>query len=277
MIWTDSTKEALKFEDLSDFWKFAMEDSDSKAKHSRKVHNHDWAGCKTWEEAKKTALYGWKEGLQAIERFQAEIIPRVTERVMRREQKHDVAGYNVDVGSFLANQPEHFLSRELNMRNYPGKIYTIVCSLSFSEHILAQTIMQRGAMICALIDAIEYAGHRTEVVCNWVAHSKRRAKRKKDDARIEVDVVIKKVGQPLDMSELIFCLGHPSMLRRILFSLSEKLGWADFAHNYGSPGEATNQGDLYIKEIYGEAVGSDVAIDWVLGELEKLGVQVTEK
>jgi len=114
------------------------------------------------------------------------------------------------------------------------------------------------------------------VVCNWVAHSKRKAKRKTDDARLEVDVVIKKVNQPLDMSELIFCLGHPSMLRRIMFSLAEKVGWADFAYSYGSPGEASKKGDLYIKEIYGEEVNNDTAIDWVLEELDKLGIHITD-
>lgn len=277
MIWKDSMKEALRFEDLSDFWKFAMQDSKSKKKNSRKINHNTWAGCQNWEEAKEIALYGWKDGLREVEKYQADIIPRVTERVLRREQKHDVAGYNVDIGSYLASQPEHFLSRDFNMRNYPGKIYTIVCSISFSEHILAHTIMQRGAMICALIDAIEYAGHRTEVVCNWVAHTKRKAIRNKKNSTLEVDVIIKKVNQPLDMSELIFCLGHPSMLRRIMFSLAEKVGWADFAYSYGSPGEATNQGDLYIKEIYGEAVHSETAIKWVLEELEKLGIHIEDK
>lgn len=277
MTWSDSTREALKFEDLADFWKFAMENSPSKKKMSRKEMEPVWAGCSTWNEAKDLALRGWKEGLKEIEKYQAAIIPRITEKVLRPEQRYAVAGYNIDVGSFLASQPEYFFARDYNQRNYPGKIYTIVSSISFSQHILANTIMQRGAMICALVDAIEYAGHRTEVICNWVTTNKRKNKDRNRGAWLEVDVTIKKVNQPLDMSELSFCLGHPAMLRRMMFSLAERVGWADFAFSYGAPSEALYQGDIYIKEIFGEEVSNESAIVWVLAELKKLGIDIVEK
>ncbi len=277
MIWNDSTRKVLKFEDLSEFWKVAMQDSAAQKKHSRRITKPDWYGCASWEEAKDLALIGWKDGLQEIEKYRAEIIPRVTEKVYRPQQKFDVAGYNVDIGSYLASQPEYFIARDYDQRNYPGKIYTIVSSISFSQHIMPSTIMQRGAIVCALVDAIEYAGHRTEVICNWVTSNKRRNKRRNHGAWLEVDITIKKVDQPLDLSELSFCLGHPAMLRRIVFSLAEKLGWSDFAFSYGSPAEALNKGDIYIKEIFGEEVSNETAISWVLAELKKLGVDIIEK
>jgi hypothetical protein len=113
------------------------------------------------------AVNGWREGMTEIEKYRAKIVPIITDKVLRPRQVYSVAGYSVDVGSFMANSPECFIAREYEERNYPGKIYKIVASISFSAAIKPETIIQRGAMICALIDAIEFAGHRAEVICNW--------------------------------------------------------------------------------------------------------------
>jgi hypothetical protein len=136
-------------------------------------------------------------------------------------------------------------------------------------------------MICALVDAIEYAGHRAEVICNdassFYSSDQHRAGLSKSSGWFEISVIVKKANQPLEMSELAFCLAHPAMLRRIMFSVAELEGWSDFAPNYGSPAEASNKGDLYVKEIFTSKVSNEVAIDWVINELENLGVKIEKK
>ena len=268
----------LTFEDLQSFWRHAMKDSRAYNKHSRNPRDQ-WSGGLTWEEAKQMALKGWREGLREIEKFQARITPFIAEKVLRYQQTYAVSGYNVDVGTYLANDPECFISRIYEERNYPGKIFTIVCSISFSAAISTTTIIQRGAMICALIDAIEYAGHRAEVICNWAVSREQTSYYRQGNLKnygwLEVDVTIKKADQPLEMIELAFCLAHPSMLRRIMFSIAEIEGWSDFAHAYGYPATATNKGDIYIQEVFSGEVSDDKAIDWVLEELEKLGVDLS--
>ena len=52
----------------------------------------------------------------------------------------------------------------------------------------------------------------------------------------------KKAQQSLNIVELAFCLAHPAMLRRFMFSVAELEGWADYAHAYGIPDEATDKG-----------------------------------
>ncbi|MBK7037860.1 MAG: hypothetical protein IPH42_16340 [Bacteroidetes bacterium] len=126
-------------------------------------------------------------------------------------------------------------------------------------------------MICALVDALEYAGHRAEVICN-VAASRNQYDRdghNKENGWFEVDVKVKPSDQPVELSSLAFCLAHPSMLRRIVFSVEELVGWSDYADRYGYPAEATEKGDIYIKEIFSGLVSNDEAISWVLLELEK--------
>lgn len=267
----------LIFENLSGFWRYAMQESRSRTKSSRDFRAQ-WSGSVTWEEAKELALRGWKEGLQEIEKFRALISPIIAEKVVRFQQTYAVSGYSVDVGAYLANDPECFISRVFEERNYPGKIITIVCSVSFSAAISPETVIQRGAMICALIDAIEYAGHRAEVICNDASTvsdgSDYRLGNRKERGWFEVDVTVKKSGQPLEMIELAFCLAHPAMLRRIMFSVAEIAGWADFTSKYGYPAEATNKGDIYIPEIFSGVVSDEKAIEWVLEKLRKLEIDL---
>jgi hypothetical protein len=267
------------FDDLSAFWTHAMKDSRAYHKSSRS-HNNRWSGGATWDESKVMALKGWREGLREIEKFRARITPFIAEKVLRYQQTFAVSGYNVDVGSYLANDPECFVSRIFEERNYPGKIFKIVCSISFSASISPETIIQRGAMICVLIDAIEYAGHRAEVVCNDASCSRdsreRREGKFKNQGWFEVDVTLKKADQPLEMVELAFCLAHPAMLRRIMFSIAELEGWSDYAREYGFPAKATHRGDIYIQEVYSDEVSDQQAVNWVLNELEKLGIDLVK-
>ena len=123
-------------------------------------------------------------------------------------------------------------------------------------------------MVCALADAIEMSGFRGEIVVNDTSIYITR------DRKLEIDVILKKAQQSLNITELAFCLAHPAMLRRFMFSIAELEGWADYAHAYGIPHEATDKGDLYINEIYSYIVPNSQAINWVTEQLKKLGVQI---
>lgn len=268
----------LYFEDLSKFWQFAMQDSKSHRKSSRENYDLQWSGGLTWEQAKVMAINGWREGMLEIEKYRANILPIIAEKVLRPKQINSIAGYCVDVGSFLRNEPECFIAHEYEERNYPGRIYKIVCSISFSAAITPETIIQRGAMICALIDALEFAGHRAEVICNDAmsanSSENNRKGQYKNQGWLEISVTVKKANQALEMTDLAFCLAHPAMLRRMMFSVAEITGWSDFAYNYGYPAEATDKGDVYLKEIFSGTVPYEKAIKWVLEELEKLGINI---
>ncbi len=266
----------LYFDDLSDFWNYTMRESNAYNKSSRKNSDLNWSGGLTWEEAKRMAQSGWTEGMKEIEKYQAKISPIVAQKVLRPIQIYAQTGYTVDIGAFLANNPECFITREFEARNYPGKVYKVVCSISFSAAIKPETIIQRGAMICALIDAIEYAGHRAEVICNdaMSASAYDRTGKNKSSGWLEISTVVKKANQPLEMTDLAFCLAHPSMLRRIMFSAAEIEGWSDFAQEYGYPAEATDKGDIYIREVFSGLVPDEKAINWVLQELQKLEIDI---
>ncbi|MCS6904155.1 MAG: hypothetical protein RML72_03200 [Bacteroidia bacterium] len=268
----------LFFENLGDFWKYAMQESNAYNKCSR-TDVSAWSGNVTWEEAKILALHGWKEGMKEIEKYRAKISPLITPKVMRPQPVYSHAGYVVDIGYFLANQPECFIHKQLEEKKEPGRIIKVVCSVSFSADISPETIIQRGAMICALVEAIEYAGDRAEVICNNATSidgtKEHREGQKKEEGWFEISVVVKKANQPLEMTDLAFCLAHPAMLRKMIFSVKELEGWADFTRGgYGYPSAATDKGDIYIEEIFSGTVSDNQAIDWVLSQLENLGIKI---
>ena len=270
----------LYFDDLQTFWDYAMRESRASRKDSRTSSNLNCGGV-SWDEAKRLAQRGWQEGLNEIHKYVADMSPIIAEHVFRPYPVNTVNGFAVDVGAFLSNNPECFFNRIYEETKAPGKVLKLVCSISFSWSITPQVIIQRGAMICALIDAIEYAGNRVEVVCNWSASSSCDASSRegsnKEKGWFETSVVVKKAGQPLDMCTLAFCLAHPAMLRRIMFSVAEIEGWSDFAYRYGYPASATDKGDLYIEEIFSGTVPNDKAIEWIFNKLSELGIKIEKK
>lgn len=203
----------------------------------------------------------------------------ITSKIVRQKPVYAVAGNYIDIGNYLSNDPECFIAKEYDENNQQGKIITIVCSIGFSAAISPETIIQRGAMVCALIDAIEYAGYRAEVICNKATSnsSNTRDGSNKDNGWLEVDVTLKKANQVLNRIELAFCLAHPAMLRRIMFSVAEIEGWSDFTYGYGYSSTATNKGDLYIEEIFSKVVADEEAIKWILSELKKLGITIEQE
>ena len=257
----------LKFEDLHDFWNFSFRDSNSYNKSSR-AYKSDWYGNVSWEEAKTLAISGWIEGLNEIKKISVELSEIIANKIVRYEPEYGVGGGVVDVGAFLSNSPEYFMIKNPNEREQEGKIVKLVCSISFSAAIDSKVIIQRGAMVCALADAIEMSGFRCEIVVNDTSIYITR------DRKLEIDVILKKAQQSLNITELAFCLAHPAMLRRFMFSIAELEGWADYAHAYGIPHEAKDKGDLYINEIYSYIVPNSQAINWVTEQLKKLGVQI---
>lgn len=267
----------LKFDNLHQFWGYAFRESNAYNRSSRDVAS-SWNGGISWEESKKLALTGWKDGLDRINKIQAEISPRITNQVIKQQPVYSVVGHNVDVGRFLSNDPECFNLKEIDVSSGVGKVITLVVSVGCSCEISSETIIQKGAMVCALIDAFEYAGNRVEVICNSASSSclynSNRKGYNKEEGWIEVDVVLKEPDQALNMVELAFCLAHPAMFRRMVFSVRELVGWSDLVSNYGYSSKATNKGDIYIEEIFSGEVSNDKAVDWVMSNLKNLGVKL---
>ena len=255
----------LQFDDLQDFWAYSFRESNARIKSSRKTKS-DWYGNVSWEEAKTLAVCGWFEGLEEISKVKVELSEMITSKIEKQFPEYGIAGGILDVATFLTSDPEYFLVKAPVEFEQSGKIIKIVCSVSFSSAIESSVIIQRGIMICALVDALEMSGYRCEIFVNGTFYYSK--------AKLEIEVCLKKASQSLSMIEAAFCLAHPAMWRRMMFSVAELEGWSDFAHAYGKPGRATNTGDLYINEIFSKEVPNAKAVEWVIEQLKTFGIKI---
>ncbi|SFH78026.1 DUF7192 family protein [Halpernia frigidisoli] len=257
----------VQFDDLQDFWDFSFRESSSRNKSSRNADS-DWYGDVSWTEAKVLANSGWIEGMNEVKKMSVELSEIICSKIEKWIPEYTYAGNIIDIGMFLSNSPEYFIIKNPTEQELSGKIVKLVCSISFLWQITPQIIIQRGAMICALVDALEISGYSCEIIINQTATSY--------GGKFEVDVCVKKAHQSLNITEVAFCLAHPAMLRRFMFSVAELEGWADYATAYGCPATATEKGDVYIDEIFSLVVPNSEAIEWVITQLKKQGIQISD-
>jgi hypothetical protein len=230
-----------------------------------------------WDGAVKLAELGWPDGLERLERAQAEILGGGTLTV-RHEVHYDVAGDEPDVGRFVSGEPENMLTFDTVITAGPGPIVSLVVNLSCSAVISARSYFARGAAVMVLIDALEDAGRRVEL--SVVASGRSGLSGGTDTIR----VLIKQADQPLDRDRLAFVVCHPAFFRRLCFSVweqssierIEQFGFRT-AGGYGMPVRYMDQSEdaIYSPGIYS---GSDWLPDraraWVLDHLKRQGVEV---
>jgi len=167
------------------------------------AHRHEFTGTDDFDHAVSIARNGWEEGVdtakQALEFINGE-------QATARESRYGVAGGRVNVGKMLAGSPVHMKAR---VRMPAKKIVTLFTELGMSANINPKTIAIRAACVGAISDLLEQNGYSTEIV---VTISSRM------DVSMINAVTLKQPGDPLNLNDLVFGLGHPSMLRRFYFA-----------------------------------------------------------
>lgn len=125
-------------------------------------------------------------------------------------------------------------------------------------------------MICAIADAIEQSGYSVEIIGNEAVESR--------GINSEINIVLKQSTYALNVSSLAFCLAHPAMLRRLLFSAEEKTGWADFAYAYGTPIDASDPGDIYFGAIRTSVSPSiEDMTEEILSKMKDIGIELVRQ
>src|SRR5438552_4196638 len=138
---------------------------------SRNITMKDWSGSKDFEEAFNLAFNGWNEGLQElrakIKNYRNSFIDLLPKQDFAQDLNFGLEGEAVDVGRALEGIPESMIKFEDSERNLikPGnKMQRIIIQNSAACNILPEVIMNRGALIVELIEAMELHGFRTELI-----------------------------------------------------------------------------------------------------------------
>ena len=136
------------------------------------------------------------------------------------------------IPGYAAGVPENMFVPQDDGASNAKPIVRIAVNIVCSSWVDAQDIINRGAAVIALIDKIQGAGQRVELIaiCHINAFN---------SDRIIASVTVKRPEEPVDMDRIGFALAHPSMLRRAMFRVVE-FTYPKYMSGYGRCGHFEN-------------------------------------
>ncbi len=180
----------------------------------------------SWQQSVEMLRSGWPEGVKEIDLKTKAIEHQISE--VRPEYQHELQGDYLDIGHYLSGQPDCFMT--VKPVEYERPEVDIMMNTSYSSGISQEVIINRGAAITALIDALQrdhfvnlvfvqratgYFGNKTEMDVNIFFH----------------------VNTQNDYSRdlISFVAANPAWLRRIIFSVEEIALNERDCGSYGTP------------------------------------------
>ena len=235
-----------------------------------------WYGTSSYQEAVDLAKNGWPEGLKEITIVTEELERKINAYMPERRTEYAYQGNVFDIGEFVRGNLECAIDWEIIDSPRPGVNVTIdICA---SAGISTKVMLARGSVVAGLVYALDRRDVPTTVSVL--------ATNSGDRPEMCDEVIIKHEGQPLDLERLAFCAAHPSMFRRLWFSL-----WENYPRDvrdrfniapgrgYGMVGNVPNKlrGEVHIDgAVYGDNRWADPekATGWIIDRLVKLGVTI---
>ncbi|MDF1551968.1 MAG: hypothetical protein P1P84_02845 [Deferrisomatales bacterium] len=194
--------------------------------HSRELSEWtEFFASPTFEDAAELAQNGWPEGRREMaERFDTLQIAQTAEDT--GAYSWETEGSFFDLGQLLSGEPEHWLHEEREPRR---RVWQITVNVAASNKVTQATIMNRGAAVLALVDALQGAGDIVEL--HVVASARDWSKSIGRNILTTIPLGV----TPLDMGTAAYALAHPSMLRRIILGCMEYASPGKVKSAYGKP------------------------------------------
>lgn len=187
----------------------------------------DWYGTSNMQEALDLARNGWKEGANKASKLQNRILAQYP--LQKRPTHYDVAGAYPDVPRAIAGNPMNMVVPDLQ-KSKRRPVITLLSDMSVNCGTNGDELINRAAVVAAIIDHIEAAGYACEVV-SFERTRKHHWGEDEKEFDSMVAVKVKAPEQPLDIQRLAFGIGHPSMFRRLCFA---EIGYNKVCHVLGS-------------------------------------------
>ena len=232
------------YESINDFLSFISTTPTSeimKGCDSSTSGTRSFTGTSSYEEAMGLLKNGWLSGAEKLA-DPVKLSQKSAQTVKRSTQQFGVVGQQAIVPLYLQGAPNSMMSRV----NKPvkQKIITINRGITYNAMVTTETILEEGRKTIQIIQSLENAGLRVKLNVIFAADSGRE--------KVCVKVCVKQPQERLNISKLSFTLGHPSMLRRIMFRWLETtptITTTGFRGGYGRPcgAEASRQ---FEKEYY---------------------------
>ena len=198
-----------------------------KERSSRKDGDSDFFGTPTFAHAAALSREGWPEGLQAMVKG-VEALAAAPSLARGPAFTLGVAGA-YPVASFAAAGDPACMIDLAPVSERARPIIRLAVAAAFSWRYTPKEVLNYGAGLVGIIDALEAADFRVEVNAVFKAQCSNGSE------RMLFTVKIKDSGDAVDLDRLAFCLCHAAFFRRIGFGLMESCLTGDlWSSGYGS-------------------------------------------
>jgi len=239
-----------------------------------KSNRRGWYGTPDFPAAIKLCREGWPEGREIILNLKDKLKDDFINITKKIDIQWDVVGEQVDVGRFIEGEPE--CMAVFNFKEGMGKgVITICLNIIAACNVPTDIITRRGAACLTIVDILEDMGFRCEIRFGSAVDS--------GYNHYEISTLLKHSAQAVDLDTLAFSLAHPSMLRRIIFSVEEnepkEIKDIFRFHDLGGYGRPTEMKKLdgidllfpHLTHIEQDKFKTDErVVEWITTELNKI-------
>ena len=274
---TKTNGRTVRMEEFGSFGEYINRAKDNQNPMSSNKDDRDgWSKTASLLEACSLAYNGWSEIRPDVDRLLNSLMERLDARFGDRYvTKYDVQGSFVDVGAFLQGVPECMVEFESEPAAAMGRVVRIVVAGTASSDIDPDDILRRGTAVVALIDCLHKMGLGVELWWDSTITGS-------DHNNHCTAVRLHDSAEPMDIDSIMFAVAHPSMLRRLTFSVQEQSETAEKqnARPYGGYGRPTDMGsplfstfDVKVERL--QSGRGDIVQDplgWVMSTVQGLGL-----
>lgn len=264
-----------EFESLGELLRHAGANQEPKSSNG---NNSSFTLTASLQDAVQLGLKGYTDVRPDVEAQLNELESHIAEHLdVAFQACHSVVGGSVDIARFIQGEPECMVDYVAEPQARMGRVVKVLVNMVFSAHVNTADIVKRGVVVCALIDTLHKLGVGVEV---WSEEPTAHRGLDKGDVSSHL-VKLHDSSEMLDIDNLMFGLCHPSMLRRIGFSVTEQSGWKHAkevtAGGYGYPNNLECAGRIGADVTVGKVQDckGDMLADpckWVLGTVAGLGL-----
>ena len=230
-----------QFDSLPEALQYAKENTNRKSSDKRET-GEKWYGSKDLDTAVEMGMSGWHDIRPEVDEMFSKMEEHISVAIGEVFQtKYDFGGDSVDMDRYLQGDPECMIDYVSEPAGRMGRVIRIHVAICASASVSTERIMRRGVLACALVDCLNKLGVGVEV---WTEE----ACSNRGDQKWSTLIKLHSSEERLDINNLMFALAHPSMLRRVGFSILERSKWPSAAsmvtNAYGTPCDMLSGTDI---------------------------------
>lgn len=167
----------------------------------------------SFEEATDLLYHGWESGAKLLT---TKLNARTCSPVAKNKTVYDVAGFQCSVPRYLQGIPTNMIqNKRITAKT---KVANVVKSFAYASTVSAEMVEEESVKFLEMVQNMEQSGTRCNVFITIPVYLT-----SYKNSIVCIDVKIKDSTQRMNIKQMAFPLMHPSMLRRIIFNVIEKL------------------------------------------------------